>query len=774
LPEPSTEQLIATGFNRNNRSVTEGGSIEEEWRIENCAERTETVAATFLGLTLGCARCHDHKYDPIERRDYYQFFAFFNNVEEQGVYTETRGNTGPQVKVPTPQQLRELAEVEQQIAVLQTKLADEPSARSADGWIAEWAKNLESSEEESIAPIFQTLLPDLVEIPADPESPIGPAQVFAGQPAKEGIGAHWDAVDRDTPFSWSVWVHGSARGALFSKMNEDENYRGLDGIVLENGRFKVHLVHQWSANAIAVVSQQPLNEQVWQMVTVTYDGSSTAAGLKLYLDGAPVAVDVEVDSLRDSIRNQASAYLGQRQKSLYLNGSMASFAWFDVALRPTAVLNWHRRSLVKAAADLANIPHAESQRQALSAYVSGLSQSEISGQLKSAEARRDQLLNSQQTCMIMRDRPQYRPTYVLRRGQYDLPDTSVELWPATPIALPPMAENQPGNRLGLARWMVDSRNPLVARVAVNRLWAQFFGRGLVETLDNFGIQGSPPSHPELLDWLASEFRDSGWNIQHIQRLIVTSRTYQQASDHRAEAVAKDPNNRWLWRGPRHRLSGEQLRDQALQVSGLLTTTIGGPSVYPYQPDGLWEELAGGANDGPYRVSSGPDLYRRGLYTYRKRTVSHPTLATFDAPSWEICYVQRAITNTPLQSLALWNDPTYVEAARQLAVQLMERYPRLNEDPTSLDDGDLQTMVLEAMTSIYQKVLFREPKPAEIQRLAQSFKELLVFYRGNVALAEDLVKVGQTPIDSGWNRPSLAALTMIVSVVMNTDEFVSKE
>jgi hypothetical protein len=217
-----------------------------------------------------------------------------------------------------------------------------------------------------------------------------------------------------------------------------------------------------------------------------------------------------------------------------------------------------------------------------------------------------------------------------------------------------------------------------------------------------------------------------------------------------------------------------LRDQALQVSGLLTTTIGGPSVYPYQPDGLWEELAGGANDGPYRVSSGPDLYRRGLYTYRKRTVSHPTLATFDAPSWEICYVQRAITNTPLQSLALWNDPTYVEAARQLAVQLMERYPRLNEDPTSLDDGDLQTMVLEAMTSIYQKVLFREPKPAEIQRLAQSFKELLVFYRGNVALAEDLVKVGQTPIDSGWNRPSLAALTMIVSVVMNTDEFVSKE
>jgi mono/diheme cytochrome c family protein len=769
LPEPSTEQLVATGFNRNNRSVTEGGSIEEEWRIENCAERTETVATTFLGLTIGCARCHDHKYDPIERRDYYQFFAFFNNIDEQGVYNETRGNTGPQVKVPTPQQLQALSEAEQQVADLQVKLAAEQQTRSAAAMIADWSTSLANQADAVPTPTFQALEPGRNANTAS--SPIGTAQTFTGQPTTEGLGAHWDAIERDTAFSWSVWVHGSARGALFAKMNEDENYRGFDGIVLEDGKVKIHLIHHWNSNAIAVISQQPL-APTWQMLTVTYDGSSKAAGLNVYVNGIPVAVDVEVDSLQESIRNQTPVYLGQRSKTLYLNGQMAGFAWFDVALSPAAVTNWHRQTLVKAAAEFAKLPAEDAQRQALHAYVNDLHPSEIAGQLKSAETRRDELLNSQQTCMIMRDRAEYRPTYVLQRGVYDQPDTSTELWPSTPASLPAMDENQPANRLGLARWMVDARNPLVARVTVNRIWAQFFGRGLVETLDNFGVQGSPPSHPELLDWLADEFRTSGWNVQHIQRLIVTSRTYQQASEQRPEAVEKDPNNRWLWRGPRHRLSGEQLRDQALQVAGLLTTTIGGPSVFPYQPDGLWEELAGGANDGPYKVSSGPDLYRRGLYTYRKRTVSHPTLSTFDAPSWEICYAQRAITNTPLQSLALWNDPTYLEASRQLAMDLLKRFPRLNEE--SLDDVELQTVVADAVKLIYQTTLFREPSTEELQRLTESCGELLTFYRANAGQAEELVKVGQTPVDASWKRPQLAALTMLVSVIMNTDEFVTKE
>ncbi|MDP1561208.1 MAG: DUF1553 domain-containing protein [Pirellulaceae bacterium] len=772
LPAPTTEQWIATGFNRNNRSVTEGGSIEEEWRIENCAERAETTSATFLGLSMQCARCHDHKYDPIEQRDYYRFFAFFNNIDEQGVYIETRGNTGPQIKVPTPQQVQELAVVDEQIADLQKRIANEPTNQPLDRVLAHWADTLANDSSKLPSPTFESLGHSNATGAEAAWSPIGSATAFTGQAANEGLGAQWDSIDRDTPFSWSLWVHGSVRGALFAKMNEDENYRGFDGIVIENGRLKIHLIHQWSSNAIAVVSHRALNGQAWQLLTVTYDGSSKAAGLKLYLDGVPLVVDVEVDSLTESIRNQSTAYLGQRSKSLHLHGQVAGFAWFDEALSSAAVISWQRQSIVQAA-ERARTLHPAAQ-PLIQEYLSNLNQGELAGQLRAAEAQREKLLASQQTCMIMRDRAEYRPTFALSRGQYDSPEMSEELWPSTPSILPPMTDDQPANRMGLSRWMIDPRNPLVARVTVNRIWNQFFGRGLVETLDNFGVQGSPPSHPELLDWLACEFRDSGWNVQHIQRLIVTSRTYQQASDHRAAVAEGDPNNRWLWRGPRQRLSAEQIRDQALQVSQLLTTTIGGPSVFPYQPDGLWEELAGGANDGPYRISNGPDRYRRGLYTYRKRTVSHPTVSTFDAPSWEICYAQRAITNTPLQSLALWNDPTYVEAARHLAERLLDRYPQLNEDITPLDDSAFRQAVAGAVTTAFQTTLFREPSETERQQLESSFGDFLTFYRGNVAEADELAKIGQATADARWQRPPLAAMTMMVSVIMNTDEFVTKE
>lgn len=771
LPEPSTDQLIATGFNRNNRSVTEGGSIEEEWRIENCAERSETTAAVFLGLTMQCARCHDHKYDPIERRDYYQFFAFFNNIDEQGVYTEARGNTGPQVKVPTPQQVQELTELDRQIADLRQRVTAEGDSHQHDT-VDLWTKELAKESVPLPTPTYQAPNRSDSTIRQNVWSPIGLATVFTGQATTEALGPSWDSVDRDTPFSWSLWVQGSTRGALFSKMNEDENYRGFDGIVLENGRLKIHLIHAWSGNAIAVVSQRALTGPTWHLITVTYDGSSKAAGVKLYLDGTLLAVDVEADSLTESIRNQASAYLGQRSKSLYLNGQVAGFTWFNAALSDAAVTKWQRQSIVDATAR-ASAGQVDME-PVIRDYVANLHQSELAEQLKAVEAQREKSLASQQTCMIMRDRSEYRPTFALTRGQYDLPETSQTLWPMTPAILPPMTDGQPANRLGLARWMIDPRNPLVARVAVNRIWSQFFGRGLVESLDNFGIQGSPPSHPELLDWLASELRDSGWNVQHIQRLIVTSRTYQQASEHRSTLSDSDPKNQWLARGPRHRLSGEQLRDQALQVSQLMSATIGGPSVFPYQPGGLWEELAGGANDGPYRVSSGPDLYRRGLYTYRKRTVSHPTLSTFDAPSWEICYAQRSVTNTPLQSLALWNDPTYVEAARSLAERLLERHPQLNDDLTSLDNETLKSAVSDAIASAYQATLFRKPTDLERQRLVTSFDEFLTFYRGNVAQAEELAKIGQTTANAQWKRPPLAAMTMIVSAIMNTDEFVTKE
>jgi mono/diheme cytochrome c family protein len=821
LPAPTTDQLIATGFNRNNRSVTEGGSIEEEWRIENCVDRVETTAATFLGLTMGCARCHDHKYDPITQDDFFRFFAFFNNIDELGVYIETRGNTGPQVKVPTAEQLEALATVESQLAELRAELEADAAGQTWEGLWRQWNDSLGDASGIAPRPIFQSLAAAATSAgdgaavtPAGDgaaesrpvgASPVGAATVFSGQPAAGGLGAVWDQVERDSAFSWSVWLNGSARGALFSKMDEANGYRGFDGIVLEDGKLKVHLIHQWNSNALAVVAKAALEADAWHLLTVTYDGSSQATGLRLYLDGHPMAVDVEVDTLRDTIRNDAPAFLGQRRQTLFLNGRLAEFAWFDSALSPTEVIAWQRQSVARAfqnilgksptaiVADESSGGTGHSDRDPIAApvlrrYLTQQSVAERRGRIRALEAERERLLATQQTCMIMRDRPAYRPTHPLRRGQYDQPDTSRELWPAIPAVLPPLAEDQPANRLGLARWMIDPRNPLVARVAVNRIWTQFFGRGLVDSPDNFGIQGTPPSHPELLDWLAAELRDSGWNVQHLQRLILTSRTYQQASAHDLERAERDPNNQWLWRGPRVRLSAEQLRDQALAVAGLLDPQVGGPSVFPYQPAGLWEELAGGANDGPYRLSAGTDIYRRGLYTYRKRTVSHPMLATFDAPSWEICYVQRATTNTPLQSLALLNGPTYVEAARHLADRLLRAQPRLGQLATDLSPSEFDSEILQLLDAAYQKMLFRRPSESEQQRLAASFRAYLEHYRQHPEDAEAILTVGQSAATSSarnasraedvsspaWERATWAALTITTSVLMNTDEFLTKE
>jgi mono/diheme cytochrome c family protein len=617
LPEPTLSQLVATGFNRNNRSVTEGGSIEEEWRIENAVDRVETTAVTFLGLTMGCARCHDHKYDPVSQEDFYRFMAFFNNVDELGVYIETRGNTGPQVKVPTPQQVAELADIEQRLAAARQELEQaQSSVNEAELW-KNWQASLTShpapiptgraltsseSQAESPAPTQGDSASNPTRNPGAAErttgaddwespSPVGPSRVFT---AAAGQGVPLPApltadIDRQTAFSWSIWVEGSARGTLVAKMDDSQAHRGFDGIILEDGRLKIHLIHQWNQNAIAVISKARLTDGRWNHVAVTYDGSSKAAGVQIYIDGQSVPFDVEVDRLSDSIKNEVPFTLGQRHNSVYLKGRLSDFAWFDECLSAEAVAAWQGQSLLATNAlseNLGVVPseinstadsdaNAAKVRAIATEYLMNRRLGEWAVKVSTLEKERETSLSRQQTCMIMRDREGYRPTYLLNRGQYDLPDTSKELWPQVPEALPPMTEEQPANRLGLARWMVDPRNPLVARVAVNRIWTHFFGRGLVDTVDNFGIQGSPPSHPELLDWLASELRDSGWNVQHIQKLIVTSATYRQDSSWNAEFAERDPDNRWLWRGPRHRLTGEQLRDQALAVSGLLSSKIGG-------------------------------------------------------------------------------------------------------------------------------------------------------------------------------------------------------
>ncbi len=759
LTQPTNSQLIATGFNRNNRSVTEGGAIEEEWRIENCVDRVETTAAAFLGLTLGCCRCHDHKYDPISQQEFYQFFAFFNNIDELGVYNETRGNVGPVIKLPTVEQQTALDQLDEKMARTKQLLESAPdqSARLVETW-------------------QQQLNAELIELPsarfqwvAIPEKlptgicPVGRSSTFPG--VADAVAPSDDAqlqFSVEDPFSWTVWVHGNARGSIFGKMDERNEYRGVDGILLSDGRLKIHLIHQWRVNAIAVISKNRLPADEWTHVAVTWDGSSKAAGYKIYFDGYPVEVEVDIDTLSGTIATDVPLRIGQRSRSEFFQGEQFEFSLFDCELTPAQILTGLRQALVQQFIQYDQSPRSQEVdhgRACLTRYLNGLDRQAMRGELSELITKREKLESELQTSMIMRERAQYRETFLLRRGQYDQPATDSALWPAIPGVLPPLTADQPANRLGLARWMVDERNPLVARVAVNRAWMKYLGRGLVESVDNFGVQGSPPSHPLLIDWLAREFRSSEWNLKQLHKLILMSATYQQSSTLTAERAKIDPENRWYSRGPRYRLSAEQIRDNSLALAGLLVEKIGGPSVRPYQPAGLWEELAGGANDGPYQNDHGDNLYRRSLYTYRKRTVSHPTVATFDAPSWEICRVNRGRTNTPLQSLALLNDTTYVEAARKFAERMLQ-----------FSEGSIESQIRFGFMSATQ----RAPTPHELSTLVASHNVYQDYYVSNSQEARELLATGESPAQPSLPVDKLAAMTAIASVLLNLDEVITKE
>ena len=773
LPDPTREQLIATGFNRNNRSVTEGGTIVEEWRIENCVDRVETTAATFLGLTMGCCRCHDHKYDPISQKEFYQFFAFFNNIDESGIYFETRGNVGPQVTVPTVEQAARLDELKQQLAALKQELG----AHAPEERLGQWQAEAVSPQRSTLPTVKFSFIQPTSDSSSEIAFGSGPASPSFRLPGKmDSLGPTRQPefeFASDAPFTWSVWIQGDARGAIFSKMNEDADYRGMDGLILADGRLKIHLIHQWPQNAIAVISKPALRAGQWNCVTVTYDGQSEAAGLHVYLDGQAVETEVEHDSLNGVLATDVPFKIGQRSKSEFLNGELADFRIYASQLSPEEVLAMIRQTLAAHYQALQLAGAATETLTITSNYARFLDDNPVRQRAGALQSEYDQQLAKSQTTMIMRDRPQYRETYLLKRGQYDLPDEGQTLWPAVPAMLPPLSAQQPPNRLGLAAWMVDDRNPLVARVAINRAWLKFFGRGLVETVDNFGVQGSPPTHPLLLDWLADDFRSHGWDLKRLHKQIVMSATYRQSSQCPQAVLAQDPTNRYYTRGPRYRLSAEQVRDTALARAGLLVERLGGPPVFPYQPAGLWDELAGGANGGPYVQSQGDDLYRRSLYTFRKRTVSHPVLATFDAPSWEICQLKRARTNTPLQALALLNDVTYVEATRNLAKRMLLE-PQAGDGENFQSEATARFDATHSIRYGFDLVNLRAPTESELTTLQAGYDNYLAYYASQPEQTQELLQVGDSKADPSVELQQLAAMTTVAAILLNLDEALTKE
>ncbi|HLN31122.1 MAG TPA: DUF1553 domain-containing protein [Gemmataceae bacterium] len=778
LPGATLPQRIASGFNRNNRTVTEAGSIDEEWRVENGVDRVETTAAVFLGLTMGCARCHDHKYDPISQKEFYSFYAFFNSINEKGVYTEQRGNVPPLVAYASSGERERLKRFDAEIAE-----ADK-SVRAQEAALPEQQRRWEQEQQTKPPPpepgkptlrisLNGTLAMEAVDRnsieavyrgkqkPTFEDSPLGKALRLDGHEnsfVDAGQNFQWE---RSEPVSCSVWVKPQGEGAIYSKMDEQAAYRGVDLLIAAGNKIEAHFVHTWPENAIKVTSREPLPRDAWSHVVLTYDGSSKAARIQVCLDGRPLKLDANKDHLTDTIATAQPLRLGKRSVSLALKGELADVRFYRRVLTASEVLNLASQPLSRAV-HTTEAKRSRDQREILTqVFRKSYATAWLQAKQKADKLRKEKADFEKQipTVMVMEDMQKPRDTYVLRRGRYEMPDKNQKVEPGVPACLTPMSAALPRNRLGLAEWLVDPANPLTARVAVNRFWQRYFGLGLVKTTENFGVQGEPPAQPELLDWLATEFVRSGWNIKAMQKLIVTSATYRQSSRAGPALLQRDPDNRLLSRGPRFRLPAEVIRDNALAISGLLSEKTGGPSIKPYQPAGLWDDLAGGAGEGKYVQDKGPNLYRRSLYIYRKRTVPHPAMATFDAPSREVCQVKRSRTNTPLQALELLNDVTYVEAARELA-HLM-----LTQGGNSAN---------ERLAFAFRRATARLPSPAELTILVRGLARYEKTYKAHPEDARLLIHEGESPVDGRLAATQLAAYTAVAGIILNLDETITKE
>jgi hypothetical protein len=776
LPGATLEQKIATGFNRNNRTVTEAGSIDEEWHVENIVDRIETTTMVFLGLTMGCARCHDHKYDPITQKEFYRFFAFFNSNNEKGVYTEQRGNMPPLVSVPSAADKARLKQLD--VAIAGADKAVREKSASVAAAQEKWGR------EQVARPSVAAVGGPLVRFPLDGRLAIVTANDARGERVcKTAIKPNWvdgpfgkvlmldgkmesfldagDAVrlERTDKFSYGGWVKPQGDGAILSKMDDAGAYRGFD-LLVSNGKVDVHIVNTWPGNALKVSTKESLPANTWSHVLFTHDGSGKTKGVSIYINGRSVPLHVHNDTLTGTIATPQPLRLGKRSTSIPLKGSLTDIRFYGRALSAGEVQTLVQQSWL-AALKLAPAQRTTEMKEGLSGFFRRNFATDVheAEQLLS-KLRKDKVDYEKNipTAMVMAELPQPRPTYLLKRGRYDMGDKSHKLEPGVPGCLPPIPQGVPNNRLGLARWLADPTNPLTARVMVNRFWQHYFATGLVKTAENFGVQGEAPSHPELLDWLAAEFLRSGWNIKALQKLIVTSAAYRQDSKATPELLKRDPDNRLLARGPRQRLPAEVVRDNALAISGLFAEKVGGPSVKPYQPAGLWDDLAGGAAS-KYVQDKGADLYRRSLYIYRKRTVPHPALSTFDAPSREVCQVNRQRTDTPLQALALMNDVTYVEAARALAQRM------LSEGGSS---GE------QRLTYAFRRATARHPSSAELLVLTRGLDRYLRFYRADPKAAQQLVRHGESAMNTKIDMVELAAYASMASIILNLDETISKE
>jgi hypothetical protein len=766
------DQQIATGFNRNHRGNAEGGIIPAEYAVEYVVDRVDTTATVWLGLTLGCARCHDHKFDPFTQREFYSLFAYFNNVPERGKAVKF-GNSPPVVLSPTRDEQAELRALERQLAAAEQSFAQLEKQLAASQ--REWEESL-----SDLPPYDWTLTDGLIaDFSFDGNlanrcDPLKPGRMMDGSPVfaagQTGQSMQFDGrkfIDAGDvgafgfydDFTLSAWVRlgDDPRGTIVSRMTDVPDGDGYS-LSVADGKMQINLVKRWLDDALRVRATRALSPGRWHHVATSYDGSRVASGIKLYIDGQPEQLDVLLDDLNQSFESKQPLRIGGGGGGEgRFHGSLDEVRVFSRALDADEV------QIVATSESISEIAtRAPEHRPAglglkiRACFLSGAAPAAIREAWRHClelRNRRSAMIKSFPTTMVMQEMPAPRETHLLLRGEYDKHGPRVE--PGLPASLPPLPAAASNNRLGFARWLVDPANPLTARVAVNRYWQMLFGTGIVKTAGDFGAQGEAPSHPQLLDCLATEYIANGWDTKALLRAIVTSATYRQSSGMTPELLRRDPENRLLARGPRVRLAAEMIRDQALAASGLLAERLGGSSVKPYQPGDLWRELA----SVEYAQDHGEKLYRRSLYTFWKRTVAPPTMIAFDAAGRETCTVHETRTNTPLQALALLNEVTFVEAARMLAQRTMLAGGETRESRIAL---------------AFRLVLARPPRPAELEILLKGFESQLARYRAEPQAAAELLSTGEAACDERFDAAELAAYTSVASVILNLDEAVTKE
>ncbi len=741
LPQPTRDQLVATAFNRLHRQTNEGGSINEEFRVEYVNDRVQTFGLAFLGLTLECCKCHDHKYDPITTKDYYSLGSFFANIDESGLYSHfTNAIPTPTLELTNAQQDEKLQKLGQEIAAQERKLqqlqaAAEPAVKA---WLSAGATV--AALPQAIAQLsFEELKGGKFANTSDEKAPASTFEDVSLMPGKIGQAVQLSGENnvnltaggkftRTDAFSFSLWLQTpdvKDRAVIFhrSKAWTDAASCGYE-LLIEEGRLSAALIHFWPGNALRVVARDPLPVKAWTHLVWSYDGSSQAAGLKLYVNGILAAAEVVRDSLTKDINRggEDKLTLGQRFRDKgFKGGQIDEFAVYDRALTAAEA-----RSL------FAGQPEKLQPQEAQEYFLARLDKAYADETKRLAELRRALASTADPIpeLMVMKELPQPKPAYILKRGTYDARGEAVTA--DVPTAILPFPAEVPRNRLGLAKWVTESENPLTARVVVNRFWQGLWGTGLVVTAEDFGLQGRLPTNPEVLDYLAVRFRDRGWNVKALLKEIVLSRTYRQDSKVPAKIRAQDPENKLLSRGPSARLSAEAVRDQALFVAEKLNRTVGGKSVDPDKDS------------------------RRSLYTFWKRTMPDVRMELFDMAKREVCIARRQVTNTPLQALTLLNEPKFLQACRQLAERALTQQP----EPSA------------RLRFLYRTLISEEPSPAEIGILQQLYTEQQVAFQAASATTSFLATTGPE-VNAALPAAELAATTMVASAIMNFDSFIMK-